>query len=103
MRREMARMLLGSLGYSDKELEGVDLTNLAQVRELTLKRVSPPAKKQALVTVEELPAYLDAGWTFAGNVGQDRVLLSPPAGAGGPTSPPSPPGPPSGGDPARPR
>ncbi|HUZ79742.1 MAG TPA: hypothetical protein VMV28_03890, partial [Thermoplasmata archaeon] len=92
VRREVSRTLLGALGYSDKELEAVDLANLAQVRELTLKRVSPPAKKQALVSVEELPGYLDAGWTFVGNVGQDRVLLSPPAGAGGPTSPPSPPG-----------
>ena len=85
VRREVSRTLLGALGYSDKELEAVDLANLAQVRELTLKRVSPPAKKQALVTVEELPGYLDAGWTFVGNVGQDRVLLSPPAGAGGPS------------------
>lgn len=103
VRREVSRTLLGALGYSDKDLEAVDLTNLAQVRALTLKRVSPPAKKQALVTVEELPGYLDAGWTFVGNVGQDRVLLSPPAGAGGPTSPPSPPGPSSGGDPVPPR
>ncbi len=103
VRREVARVLLGSLGYSEKELEAVDLTNLEQVRALTQKRVSPPAKKQALVTVEELPGYLDAGWTFVGNVGQDRVLLNPPAVAGEPTSPPLLPGSPAGDGPAPPR
>ena len=96
VRREVARVLLGSLGYSEKELEAVDLTNLEQVRALTQKRVSPPPRSRLSSRVEELPGYLDAGWTFAGNVGQDRVLLNPPAAAGGPTSPPSPPGPPRG-------
>ncbi|MGI0130973.1 MAG: hypothetical protein ACREEC_12630, partial [Thermoplasmata archaeon] len=104
VRREVARVLLGSLGYSEKELEGVDLTDVEQVRALTQRRVSPPAKKQALVTIDELPGYLDQGWTFVGNVGQDRVLLNPPAvGAGAPTSPPSPPGPEGAGGPAPPR
>ncbi|MGI0156494.1 MAG: hypothetical protein ACREDE_10255, partial [Thermoplasmata archaeon] len=104
VRREVARVLLGSLGYSEKELEGVDLTDVEQVRALTQRRVSPPAKKQALVTIDELPGYLDQGWTFVGNVGQDRVLLNPPAvGAGAPTSPPSPPGPAGAGGPAPPR
>jgi hypothetical protein len=96
VRREVARVLLGSLGYSEKDLEGVDLTNLEQVRTLTQRRVAPPLKKQALVSVEELPEYLDAGWTFVGNVGPDRVLLSSPAAGGGPASPPMPPGSPVG-------
>lgn len=104
IRREVARVLLGSLGYSDKDLEGVDLANIDQVRALTKKRVAPMPKKQALVPVEELPKYLDAGWTFVGNIGQDRVLLSPPsAEAGGPTNLPSPPAPTSAGSPAPPR
>jgi hypothetical protein len=103
VRREVSRMLLEALDYSEKDLEGVDLTDLAQVRALTKSRVAPSPKKQALVSLEELPRYLDEGWTFAGNVGQDRVLLNPPAGAGGPTSPPSPQGPPAGGGPAPPR
>ncbi len=103
VRREVARVLLGSLGYTEKELEGVDLTNVEQVRILTQRRVAPAPRKQALVTVEELPGYLDAGWTFVGNVGHDRVLLNPPEGGAGPTSPPSPPGPTGAGSPALPR
>lgn len=104
VRREVARVLLGSLGYSEKELEGVDLTSVEQVRALTQRRVSQPPKKQALVTVDELPRYLDRGWTFAGNVGQDRVLLNPPdGGATTPTNLPLPPAPGSGEHPALPR
>ena len=104
VRREVARVLLGSLGYSEKELEGVDLADVAQVRALTQKRMAPAPKKQALVSIDELPGYLDAGWTFVGNVGHDRVLLNPPDGTGaGPTSPPSPPGPTAGEGPAPPR
>lgn len=93
VRREVARVLLESLGYTEKELEGVDLTNVGQVRALTQRRVAPTPKKQALVTVDELPGYLDAGWTFVGNVGHDRVLLSPPATVGRTTNLPSLPGP----------
>ncbi|MGI0133043.1 MAG: hypothetical protein ACREDK_08170 [Thermoplasmata archaeon] len=104
VRREVARVLLNSLGYSDKELEGVDLSSVEQVRALTQKRVSPTPKRQALVKVDDLPGYLAEGWTFVGNVGQDRVLLNPPVGeAGGPTSPPSPPAPGTGENPALPR
>ncbi len=103
VRREVARVLLGSLGYSEKELEAVDLTNLEQVRALTQKRVAPTPKKQALVRVDELPGYLDAGWTFAGNVGQDRILLNPPEAGAGPTSPPLPPVPHGGNGPVPPR
>ncbi len=68
VRREVAQVLLESLGYSEKELEGVDLTSVEQVRALTQRRVAPPPKKQTLVSVDELPGYLDAGWTFVGNV-----------------------------------
>jgi integrase len=104
VRREVARVLLESLGYSTKDLEGVDLGNVDQVRTLTQRRVAPSPKKQALVAVDDLPGYLEAGWTFVGNVGQERVLLNPPLeGAAGPTNPPSPPIPTAGGSPAPPR
>jgi hypothetical protein len=103
VRREVARVLLGSLGYTEKDLEAVDLTNLEQVRVLTQKRVAPAPKKQTLVTVEQLPGYLEAGWTFVGNVGQDRVLLNPPEAGAEPTSRLSPQVPTAGGSPAPPR
>ena len=91
VRREVARVLLESLGYSTEDLEGVDLESVDQVRALTQKRVTPSPKKQALVTVDQLPGYLEQGWTFVGNVGQDRVLLNPPEGGAEPTNRPSPP------------
>jgi hypothetical protein len=103
VRREVARVLLGSLGYTEKELASVDLADVEQVRVLTQRRVAPAPKKQAMVTVEELPGYLEEGWTFVGNVGQDRVLLNPPEGGAGPTSRPSPPALTAGESPAPPR
>ena len=103
IRRGVAKVLLESLGYSSQELEKVDLGSADQVRVLTQRRVAPSPKKQALVTVDELPGYLEAGWTFVGNVGQDRVLLNPPEGGAEPTSRPSPPELTAGGSPALPR
>jgi hypothetical protein len=40
VRREVAQVLLESLGHSEKELEGVDMTDVEQVRALTQKRVT---------------------------------------------------------------
>lgn len=78
VRLEVAHVLLESLGYSEKDLEGVDLTDVAQVRALTQKRIVESPKRQALVTLNDLPGYLEKGWTFVGNIGADRVLLNPP-------------------------
>ena len=103
VRRGVAKVLLESLGYSEKELAGVDLADIDQVRTLTRKRVAPERKKQALVTVDQLPVYLEEGWAFVGNVGQDRVLLNPPEGGAGPTSRASPPALTTEGSPAPPR
>ena len=68
VRREVARVLLGSLGYPKKELAEIDLIDVEQVQALTQRRLTQTPRKQALVKVEELPGYLDRGWTFAGNV-----------------------------------
>ena len=103
VRREVAKVLLESLGYSEKELAGVDLADVDQVRSLTRKRVAPVPKKQALVSVDQLPGFLEEGWTFVGNVGQDRVLLNPPEGGAAPMSRLSPPAPAAGESPAPPR
>lgn len=103
IRRGVARVLLESLGYSSEDLDKVDLGDVEQVRALTQKRVAPPPKRQSLVSMADLPRYLDAGWTFVGNVGQDRVLLNPPEGGAGPTSRPSPPALTAEGSPAPPR
>jgi integrase len=104
VRREVSKIILESLGYSKADIDSVDLGNVDQVRALTQKRMAPSPGKQALVSVDELPGYLEDGWTFVGNVGQDRILLSPPVGeAGGATNRPSPQARPSEGNPALPR
>ena len=103
VRREVAKVLLESLGYSEKDLAGVDLADVDQVRSLTRKRVAPSPKRQALVANDQLPGFLEQGWTFVGNVGQDQVLLNPPEGGAEPMSRPSPPALTAAGSPAPPR
>ena len=103
VRREVAKVLLESLGYSEKDLAGVDLADVDQVRSLTRKRIAPSPKRQALVAIDQLPGFLEEGWTFVGNVGQDQVLLNPPEGGAEPTSRPSPPALTAGGSPVPPR
>jgi site-specific recombinase XerD len=84
VRTEVTQVLLDSLGYSEKDLKGIDLSDAKQVRALIQRRVAPSPKNQALVSVDELPGFLQTGWTFAGSIGADRVLLNPPR-PGGPT------------------
>jgi hypothetical protein len=104
VRREVAKVLLESLGYSSTDLKDVDLGNVDQVRALTQKRMATSPGKQALVSIDDLPGYLEEGWTFVGNAGQDRILLNPPVeGAGGATNRPSRPTRPSVGSPVLPR
>ena len=79
----IAKVLLTGLGYSEKDLAGVDFDNLdpAAFQELVQKKVAVPAaprQKQKMVDAEELPRYLEEGWTAVMTVGGDRVVLSPP-------------------------
>jgi integrase len=78
VRTEVTQVLLDSLGYSEKDLDGVDFSDVKQVRALIQQRVAPSRKNQALVAVDDVPRFLQEGWTFVGTVGVDRVLLNPP-------------------------
>jgi integrase len=78
VRTEVTQVLLDSLGYSEKDLKGIDLSDVKQVRTLIQRRVAPAPKNQALVSLEELPEFLQTGWTFVGSIGSDRVLINPP-------------------------
>ena len=79
----IAKVLLTGLGYTEKELAGVDFDNLdpAEFQDLVQKKVAVPAaprQKQKVVDAEELPRYLEEGWTAVMTLGGDRVVLSPP-------------------------
>jgi integrase len=84
VRTEVTQLLLDSLGYSEKDLQGIDLSDARQVRALIQRRFAPSPKNRESVSVDELPGFLETGWTFVGSIGSGRVLLNSPP-PGGPT------------------
>jgi len=79
----IAKVMLMGLGYTEEELTSVNLDSLdmAAFQELVTKKVPPigsPAR-QRLVDAEELPRYLEEGWTVVAAVNGHQVVLNPPA------------------------
>lgn len=72
-------MLLG-LGYAEKELDGLDLTDPQVFQDLMQKKMVPTASrpKQKMVSAAELTRYLDDGWTVVTALPGDHVVLNPP-------------------------
>ena len=80
---QMEKVMLMGLGYSEEELASVDFETLdmATFQELVTKKVPPPGlpARQRLVTSEELPQYLEEGWTVVAAVNGHQIVLNPPA------------------------
>lgn len=79
----IAKVMLLGLGYTEEELESVDFDSLdmATFQGLVTRKVPPavaPAK-QRLVEADELPRYLEEGWTVVTVVNDHQVVLNPPA------------------------
>jgi hypothetical protein len=55
--------------------------DMASFQELVTKKVPPPGlpARQRLVTSEELPQYLEEGWTVVAAVNGHQIVLNPPA------------------------
>ncbi len=81
---KMAKVMLMGLGYTEKELAKVDFDNLdvGAFQELVTKRMGQNTAvngtRQRLVEGEELPRYLDEGWTVVTSVNGHQVVLNPP-------------------------
>ena len=80
---KIAKVMLMGLGYTEEELASVDFDTLdmAKFQELVTKKVPPAGAslKQRLVEAEELPKYLEEGWTVVTAVNGHQVVLNPPA------------------------
>ena len=80
---KIAKVMLMGLGYTEEELASVDFDTLdmAKFQELVTKKVPPAGAslKQRLVEAEELPRYLEEGWTVVTAVNGHQVVLNPPA------------------------
>ena len=86
---KMAKVMLMGLGYTEAELGKLDLANLdsGAFQDLVsagpiLQKKAPPSParvKQKMVAAEELPGFLDQGWTVVTALNGDRVIIAPPA------------------------
>jgi hypothetical protein len=79
---KIAKVMLMGLGYTEEELSSVDFDSLdmATFQELVTKKVPPAGSpaRQRLVDAEELPRYLEEGWTVVTAVNGHQVVLNPP-------------------------
>jgi hypothetical protein len=87
---KMAKVMLMGLGYTDVELGKLDLANLDSGAFQDLVSAGPilqqksapavPRPKQKMVGADELPGFLDQGWTVVTALNGDRVIITPPPG-----------------------
>ncbi len=84
--KEVARAMLQLAGYKDAEIEKLDLSDLAKVRDMVRDRLAASAvPHQEVVSIEEIPGRLAQGWQFVAAVGGSKAVLTAPATVG--TSP----------------
>jgi integrase len=76
----IARVMLMGLGYTDEELTDKDLLDPQVFQQLVKDKMTSaaPRQKQRLVGEDELPRYLDEGWTVVAAFGDHRAVLNPP-------------------------
>lgn len=79
---KIAKTMLLGLGYTEEELAKVDLENLnvSVFQELVNKKLDASGSdaRQKLVDANELPGYLEQGWTVVTAVNGHQVVLNPP-------------------------
>ena len=68
------------LGYTDEDLADKDLLDPQVFQQLVKEKMTSaaPKPKQRLVGEDELPKYLDEGWTVVAAFGDHRAVLNPP-------------------------
>jgi hypothetical protein len=89
LHREIATVMLTTIGYTREELQEqrVDVLDEATFKELLDRKaaaLTPTVKRvQVLVGAKQLPDYLAKGWTVVTTVGTDQIVLNPPSEAHG--------------------
>ena len=76
----IAKVMLMGLGYTDEDLADKDLLDPQVFQQLVKEKMTSaePKPKQRLVGEDELPKYLDEGWTVVAAFGDHRAVLNPP-------------------------
>ncbi|MDG6913044.1 MAG: hypothetical protein JRN35_08215 [Nitrososphaerota archaeon] len=76
----IAKVMLMGLGYTDEDLADKDLLDPLVFQQLVKDKMTraAPRQKQKLVEAEELPRYLEDGWTVVTALNGHQVVLNPP-------------------------
>ena len=76
----IAKVMLMGLGYTDEELADKDLLDPQVFQQLVKDKMASaaPRQRQKLVEAEELPRYLEGGWTVVTALNGHQVVLNPP-------------------------
>ncbi len=77
--KEVARSMLELAGFSDEEIERVDLSDKERVRDLVRERISQAsAPQQEVIDSKELPARLASGWSYVDKLNDHQVVVTSP-------------------------
>lgn len=89
-RAKVVKVMLMGLGYTEEELGKIDLANLdsgafqdlVSAGPILQQKAAPaaPRPKQRMVGADELPGFLEQGWTVVTSLNGDRVIITPPMG-----------------------
>ena len=74
--KEVARSMLELAGFSDEEIEIVDLSDKERVRDMVRERIAQAgAPQQEVIDSRELPARLASGWTYVDKLKNHQVVV----------------------------
>jgi hypothetical protein len=78
--KEVARAMLQLAGFGEEEIEKMDLSDLAAVRDQVRERLgASDAPRQEVVAIGEVPQRLAAGWQFIAALGTTQAIVTSPS------------------------
>ena len=78
--QEVAKAMLQLAGFDEEEIEKMDLSDLAAVRDQVRDRLgASDAPRQEVVSIGEVPQRLAAGWQFVAALGTTQAILTSPS------------------------
>ena len=78
--KEVARAMLQLAGFEEEEIDKMDLSDLAAVRDQVRERLgASDTPRQEVVAIGEVPQRLAAGWQFVAALGTTQAIVTSPS------------------------
>ncbi len=78
--KEVAKAMLQLAGFGEEEIEKMDLSDLAAVRDQVRDRLgASDGPRQEVVSIGEVPGRLASGWQFVAALGTTQAILTSPS------------------------